>query len=60
MQKTGLKIFALSYYTLSQSKQNFLEVAFLLEKSVYICTSESGVTDPGAPGKMDRLKLRFF
>ena len=38
-------------YTLLQKKGNFKNVAFLLEKSV---------SDPGAPGKLDRLNLRFF
>ncbi len=30
----GLSLYT-AYYTLSQKKHNFLEVAFLLEKSVY-------------------------
>ncbi len=47
-------------YTLFQKKRNIFEVAFLSEKSVhqwiwgYTLRPYVRVTDPGAPGNMDR------
>ena len=49
-------------------QRNFFEDAFLLEKSVYqwiwgFTTKSStpyvAVSDPGAPGNMDKLKLNY-
>ena len=50
-------------YTLFQKERNFFEVAFLFEKSVYqwiwgyTWRPYIQVSDPGPPGKMDKLKF---
>ena len=49
---------------LFQKKRNFFKTAFLLEKSAseqnHQDPSYVRVSGPGAPWKMDRLKLHFF